>query len=88
MGSTTVLPPKCATCQLGKQERTPKQGTTLVKEPGGALKMNKLEPGDLVFLDQYESPLLGQQFLARGVTISRKKLALLTRLQDAPNSHF
>jgi hypothetical protein len=55
MGSTTVHAPKCAACQLGKQERTPKDGSTLVKGPDGVLKMNQLEPGDLVFSDQYES---------------------------------
>jgi hypothetical protein len=62
MGSTTVHPPKCATCQLGKQEPMPKEGSTLVKTPNGILKMNKLEPGDLVFSDQYEPPLLGCQY--------------------------
>jgi hypothetical protein len=73
MGSTTVLPPKCAACQLGKQDRTPKKGVTLVKEPGGALKMNQLEPGDLVFSDQYESPLLGRQFSMQGNDLTTQK---------------
>ena len=70
MGSTTVIPPKCAACQLGKQERTPKEGSKTIKAPGGILKENKLEPGDLVFSDQYESPLLGRQFSARGKDVS------------------
>jgi hypothetical protein len=73
MGSTTVLPPKCAACQLGKQEHTPKEGSTLVNHPGGVLKMNKLEPGDLMFSDQYESPLLGRQFSARGNDLTTQK---------------
>jgi hypothetical protein len=67
MGFTTVLPPKCIACQLGKQARTPKKGSTLTEAPDGVLKMNKLEPGDLIFLDQYESPLLGRQFWLAGI---------------------
>jgi hypothetical protein len=50
MGSTTVLPAKCAACQLGKRR---KEGSKTIKPPGGVLKMGKLEPDDLVFSDQY-----------------------------------
>ena len=57
MGSTTVVPPKCASCQLGKQERTPRTGTESVTKQDGFLKLNKLEPGDLVFSDQDDSRL-------------------------------
>jgi hypothetical protein len=76
MGSTTILPPKCADCQLGKQQQKSKKqgGDTLVKNPGGVLKMdNKLEPGDLVFSDQYELPLLGSQFSAHGNDLTMQK---------------
>ena len=83
MGSTTVHPPKCAAFQLGKQERTPKDGSTLVKGPDGALKMNQLEPGDLVFSDQYESPLLGRQFSARGNDLTTQKFRGGTIFCDA-----
>jgi hypothetical protein len=83
MGSTTVHPPKCAACQLGKQERTPKAGSTLVKGPEGALKLNKLEPGDLVFSDQYESPLLGRQFSARGNDLTTQQFRGGTIFCDA-----
>jgi hypothetical protein len=84
MGSTTVLPPKCAACQLGKQERTTKKGSTLVKDSSeGILKMNKLDPGDLVFSDQYESPLLGRQFSARGNSLTTQKFRGGTIFCDA-----
>jgi hypothetical protein len=67
MGSTNVLRPKCAACQRGKQEHTPKKaGSTHGKDADGVLKTNKLALDDLVFLDQYESPLLGHRFSARG----------------------
>jgi hypothetical protein len=83
MGSTTVLPPKCAACQLGKQERTPKEGATTIKDPGGVLSMNKLAPGDLIFSDQYESPLLGRQFSARGNDVTSQKFRGGTIFCDA-----
>jgi hypothetical protein len=87
MGSTTVLPPKCASCQLGKQERTPKKGSTIVKDsPEGILKMNKLQPGDLIFSDQYESPLLGRQFSARGNDVTTQQFRGGTIFCDAASS--
>ena len=73
MGSTKVIPPKCGSCQLGKQERTPKKGSKTIQPPGGILKADKLDPGDLVFSDQYESRLEGRQFSARGNSLSSQK---------------
>jgi hypothetical protein len=86
MGSTTVLPLKCAAYQLGKKERTPKQGSTLVNDPGGVLKLNKLEPGDLVFSDQYKSPLLGRQFSAQGNDLTTQKYQGGTIFCDAASA--
>jgi hypothetical protein len=71
MGSTTGEPPKCDSCQFGKQECTPKAGTKSVTKEDGFTKLNKLEPGDLVFSDQYESRLEGRQFTARGHSLLR-----------------
>ena len=74
MGSTTVQPPKCAACQLGKQQRTPKNGSKTIKSPSnGILKQNKLQPGYLVFSDQYKSLLEGRQLSARGNDVSTQK---------------
>jgi hypothetical protein len=86
MGSTTVHPPKCAACQLGKQERTPKAGSTLVKAPDGVLKMNQLAPGDLVFSNQYESPLLGRQFSACGNDLTTQQFRGGTIFCDAASA--
>ena len=84
MGSATIQPPKCAACQLGKQERTPKNGSKTIKSPSDCiLKQNKLQPGDLVFSDQYESPLKVCQFSARGNDVSTQKYCLGTLLYDA-----
>ena len=73
MGSATVEPPKCDSCQLGKQERTPKSPIKTVTTPDGFLKLNKLEPGDLVFSDQHASRLEGRNFTARGQSLSSQK---------------
>ena len=72
MGSTSVQCPKCASCQYGKQERTPKAGTSVTKTREGITKADKLEPGDLVFSDQYESRIGGKIFNRRGTAISRQ----------------
>ena len=66
MGSTSVQCPKCASCQYGKQERTPKAGTTVGKEREGITKADKLEPGDLIFSDQYEILIGGKVFSRMG----------------------
>ena len=67
-GSTTTCAPKCATCQFAKQERNPKPGKTIKVDETlkGILKKEKLQPGDLVFSDQYESSLGGQIYSTRG----------------------
>jgi hypothetical protein len=83
MGSTTVEPPKCDSCQFGKQERTPKAGTKSVTKEDGFTKLIKLEPGDLVFSDQYELWLEGRQFTARGHSLSSQKFRGDTLFCDA-----
>ena len=73
IGSTTVLPPICASCQFGGQARTPKKGSTSSSSNKGILKKDKLYPGDLVFTDQYESRVEGRHFNARGASLSQQK---------------
>jgi hypothetical protein len=70
MGKTSVSAPKCAACQFGKQERRPKAGSTVTAKDKGILKQEKLEPGDLVFTDQYESRVPGRVFGNRGSKIT------------------
>ena len=83
MGSTTVDAPKCAACQFGKQERTPKAGTTVKRDREGILKADKLEPGDLVFSDQFVSSLPGKVFGKRGASISSNSYSGGTLFCDA-----
>ena len=83
-GKTTVKAPLCAACLYGKQERNPKKGTTPIKKhKEGILKQNKLEPGELVFTDQYESRQPGRVFNARGHTLSSDKYCGGTLFCDA-----
>ena len=72
MGRHSVKIPKCAACQYGKQERNTKEGSTQVKwkDKEGVLKKNKLEPGDLVFTDQFESRIPGMVFSDRGTRVT------------------
>jgi hypothetical protein len=88
MGKTTVLPPKCASCQFGKQQRNPKDGSTSHKHSEGVLKQDKLEPGDLVFTDQFESRLPGRVFNARGASTSSHKYKGGTVFCDAATGHI
>ena len=75
IGLSSVQAPKCAACQFGKQERIPKAGATTSPDPErqGVLKADKLQPGELVFSDQYESRLPGLVFGRRGASISAHK---------------
>ena len=83
MGSATVDAPKCAACQFGKQERTSKAGTTVKRDREGILKADKLEPGDLVFSDQFVSSLPGKVFGKRGASISSNSYSGGTLFCDA-----
>ena len=55
VGKTTVIAPKSASCIFSKQDRSPRKGSTTCKDKKreGILKVDKLNPGDLVFTDQY-----------------------------------
>jgi hypothetical protein len=73
VGSDSVKLPKCAACSYGKQQRTPKAGSTSTPERQGCLKNDKLNPGDLVFTDQFESRLPGRVFSLRGNAVTSKR---------------
>ena len=85
MGATSVDAPVCGSCQYGKQERTPKEGSTIHKdkERDGITKADKLEPGDLIFSDQYESRVPGKVFGKQGAAISSNSYCGGTLFVDA-----
>ena len=79
---------KCASCLLGKQERSSKGGSTVSTQRSGILKQDELKPGDLVFSDQYESPLLGRHFSAKGNDLSCEKYRGGTIFCDAASGRL
>ncbi len=88
IGKTSVCPPKCASCQYGKQERNPKPGATQKRDQRGILKKDKLEPGDLIFSDQYESRVQGRVFNARGSAVHSQKIVGGTLFCDAASGRI
>ena len=70
MGAARLLAPKCAACQFGKQGRTPIPTHHSDKDAVGSLTKNKLEPGELVFANQYESRQPGRAFTTKGMSSS------------------
>ena len=56
----------CQACQEGKQSRKTTGGSKTVKTTEGALSKKKLQPGDLVFTDQYESSMPGRYYNDKG----------------------
>ena len=56
----------CQACQEGKQHRKTTGGHKTTKMNEGVLSKGKLELGDLVFSDQYESSLPGRYYNNRG----------------------
>ena len=88
-GLSTVVPPKCSACQYGKQHRTPRPSSTNHHQPSrdGILKKDKLEPGDLIFSDQYESRVPGRVFGNRGASISSAKYCGGSLFNDAASGY-
>ena len=85
-GSTSVNPPKCGACLFGKQHRRPTPGVTQKKHPGGILKKGMLNPGDLVFSDQFESRIEGKVFSYKGATLRAESYRGGTIFCDAASS--
>ena len=86
-GAQTVTPPKCEACQMGKQHRNSTEGATLKRKNEGVLSKEKLNPGDLVFSDQFVSSLSGKYHNARGQTNSHYEYRGGTIFYDAA-SHY
>ena len=82
-GSVSFTPPPCAAFRFGKQERTTKGKYITDNHDSGSLKVDKIDPRDIVFSDQYESCLEGLHFTARGHSLSTQKCRGGTILCDA-----
>jgi hypothetical protein len=89
-GRSSVSPPKCASCQYGRQQHCTAAGSTKHADPehAGILKRDKLQPGDLVFSDQYESRVKGHAFGLRGAHVSSQKYCGGTLFMDAASGYI
>jgi hypothetical protein len=72
MGKDAVATPKCAACQFGKQSRNPTPGKRVSFDDGGALTKDQVNPGQKIFVDQYESRAPGRTFASKGASSSLK----------------
>jgi hypothetical protein len=72
MGTATLTAPKCAACQFGKQSRTPTPGKHVSFNESGALSKDQINPGQRIFVDQYESRSPGRTLLSKGGSSSLK----------------
>jgi hypothetical protein len=72
MGQLNLTAPKCAACQFGKQSRTPTPGKHVTFEESGALSKDQTNPGQRIFVDQYESRSPGRTFSSKGGSSSMK----------------
>ena len=61
-GASSIHPPLCSSCQLGKQRKRPHKAkyNKDSKEAKGALSKENLRPGDVVSVDHYQSALKGR----------------------------
>ena len=88
MGAANLQAPKCAACQFGKQGKTPTPSKHGTNEDTGALSKDKLEPGQLVFMDQYQSRLPGRAFTSKGLGSSSLQFQGGTLFYDAASAYI
>ena len=87
-GKSEVEIPKCAACLYGGQERTPIKGNKHTQDNKGILKANKLEPGELIFSDQYVSSLPGRQYNNQGQEMRHRSFVGGTIFCDSASSYI
>ena len=88
MGRANLQAPRCAACQFGKQGKTPTPTKHATHEDTGSLSKEKLEPGQLIFMDQYESRLPGRAFTSQGLPSSSLKYGGGTLFLDAASGYI
>jgi hypothetical protein len=81
--------PKYLSCQLSKQKlrSTGVKTTKSVIKKDGVLKFNKYEPGDLVFLDQFNAHTPGRQLSGYGCEGGVQSLHRSTFFTDAASNY-
>ena len=64
------------------------QNTKPIPSKQGTLKANKLEPGDLIFSDQFESRLPGRVFGQKGSYLSSQNIEVVPYFVIQPVDSF
>ena len=67
-------PCKCAGCLVGKMKKFSTKSSTTKPTSEIVLKENSIEPGDLIFSDQYESKIGGRRIGTYGKENQQDKL--------------
>lgn len=88
MAAANLEAPKCAACQFGKQGRTSTPTKHSNHDTTGSLSKEKLEPGQLVFMDQYESRQPGRAFTSMGLVSSSLQYGGGTLFYDAASAYI
>ena len=52
--------PQCGTCNLGKQHKTPNPAKAVKDKKPGELEKNVLQPGQVIFSNQYQTNVPGK----------------------------
>ncbi len=60
MGKARCDAPQCGTCNLGKQRKMPNPAKAVKDKKPGELKKNVLQPGQVIFSDQYQTNVPGK----------------------------
>jgi len=87
-GSTTINPLICEDCQYGKQARTPRKSSTSKSKNEEVLYKEKLNPGDLIFSDQFESSMGGRYYNDQGKIKKHHEYKGGTVFYDAANKYI
>ena len=93
LGLNTLTPadaPLCEACRCGKQARKPDGHNTRKEKPHkvGSLKINQLEPGQTIFMDQLESRLRGRLFHTAGKEPEADRFCGSTVFCDAASGYL
>ena len=88
VGSSSLEAPKCAACQFSKQGKTPTASNHMAKDMPSALSKEKLEPRQLIMMDQYESQWPGRAFTSKGLVTSMTQLIGGTLFVDTATGYL
>ena len=72
MGHANCDPIKCGTCNLGKQQKTANPSKHVANKNPGELKKDILQPGQVIFSNQYQMNVPGKLMKSKDVAGSNQ----------------